>query len=351
MVVQALQAMGIQVWMVTGDSRGTGRAIAQELGIPIENVIAETTPPEKATFVSAIQDQAVKEGKGRQVTVTFVGDGVNDAVALAKANVGVAIGSGTDVAVQTASVVLIRSELTDVVTAIDLSRHTLARIRTNFRFAMVYNLICIPVAAGAAYPLMHVALHPMAAGAAMALSSVSVVISSLWLKRYVRPDLPKVIAQARHTVSQDNSSLSGILSSFMASRVPDVTIRLPSSSSSSTSTVVPAGASSSGASNSPQIAPNSPDLSPTERLQAVWKKRFGGRRKDGVRYAELPTNLEQESDGEEGGDADDEFELELEIPDDDDENENENEQTTMAARLTKPSQYQAIRSQTDGPAS
>jgi Cu+-exporting ATPase len=172
--VAALRARGLEVVMLTGDQRATADAIARQAGI--ERVIAEVLPDAKA--------KAIEELRGAHAPIIMVGDGINDAPALAQADVGVAMGSGTDVAIEAADVTLMRGRLAGVVAAIDLSRQTIRTIKENLVWAFGYNVILIPVAAGVLYPLWGVVLSPVLAGAAMAFSSVSVVTNSLRLKRW-----------------------------------------------------------------------------------------------------------------------------------------------------------------------
>ncbi|CAI0392639.1 unnamed protein product, partial [Linum tenue] len=182
-VVEGLQKMGVEPVMVTGDNWRTARAVAKEVGI--KDVRAEVMPAGKADVVRALQ----KDGS----TVAMVGDGINDSPALAASDVGMAIGAGTDIAIEAADYVLMRNNLEDVITAIDLSRKTFARIRLNYMFAMVYNVVAIPIAAGVFFPYLRIELPPWAAGACMALSSVSVVCSSLFLRRYKKPRLTTLL--------------------------------------------------------------------------------------------------------------------------------------------------------------
>ncbi|KAG4946396.1 hypothetical protein AAZX31_15G150500 [Glycine max] len=182
-VIEGLQKMGVTPVMVTGDNWRTARAVAKEVGI--QDVRAEVMPAGKADVVRSFQ----KDGS----IVAMVGDGINDSPALAAADVGMAIGAGTDIAIEAAEYVLMRNNLEDVITAIDLSRKTFSRIRLNYVFAMAYNVVAIPVAAGVFYPSLGIKLPPWVAGACMALSSVSVVCSSLLLKRYKRPRLTTIL--------------------------------------------------------------------------------------------------------------------------------------------------------------
>jgi len=173
-VIRQLEAMGLQVWMLTGDHQATAKAIANQLGIPPERAIAEVKPDGKAATVMKL----IAEGQ----RVAMVGDGVNDAPALASATIGIALSSGTDVAMETADIVLMRHDISDVVPAIELSRATFSKIRQNLFWAFAYNTLAIPVAAGILYPSFGISLNPTIAGLAMAFSSVSVVLSSLSLR-------------------------------------------------------------------------------------------------------------------------------------------------------------------------
>jgi P-type Cu+ transporter len=172
--VAALKRRGLEVIVLTGDARPTAEAVARRAGV--EKVLAEVLPEDKAREITGL--------KAQRHRVAMVGDGINDAPALAQADVGIAMGSGTDVAIEAADVTLVRGDLRSVVGAIDLSRRTISVIKQNLVWAFGYNVVLIPVAAGVLYPLWGVLLSPILAGAAMAFSSVSVVTNSLRLKRW-----------------------------------------------------------------------------------------------------------------------------------------------------------------------
>ncbi|MDD5187589.1 MAG: heavy metal translocating P-type ATPase [Methanoregula sp.] len=178
--VRRLKEKGLTVIMVTGDNHRTANAIARQIGI--DRVIAEVLPQDKAVTVKSLQE------KGE--CVAFVGDGINDAPALAQADVGIAIGSGTDVAIESGDIVLIRDDLLDAVAALELSKKVMGRIKGNIFWAFAYNTALIPVGAGVLYPFFGITLNPAIAALAMAASSVTVVSLSLLLRRYI-PDAKK----------------------------------------------------------------------------------------------------------------------------------------------------------------
>ena len=172
--VEQLKYMGIKVAMITGDNKKTAAAIGRQVGIDL--ILAEVLPQDKSTEVAKLQEQGL--------SVAMVGDGINDAPALAKADIGIAIGSGTDVAIESADVVLMKSDLMDVVTAIKLSRATIRNVKQNLFWAFIYNIAGIPLAAGVFYAFGGPLLNPIFAGGAMAFSSVSVVTNALRLRRF-----------------------------------------------------------------------------------------------------------------------------------------------------------------------
>ncbi len=177
--IRQMETLGLEVWMVTGDSRATAEAIGAEVGISPERILAETRPDQKAERVATLQ----ADGK----TVAMVGDGINDAPALAQANLGIAIGTGADIAMEASDVTLIGGDLHGVSTAVALSRRTMRIIRQNLFWAFGYNVLLIPVAMGVLYPFTGHLLNPALAAGAMAISSVSVVTNSLRLRSFEPP--------------------------------------------------------------------------------------------------------------------------------------------------------------------
>lgn len=185
--ISSLQKMGIRVVMLTGDNQHTAQAIATQLGL--DHVVSEVMPQDKEEQVRSFQAKGEK--------VAMVGDGINDAPALVRADVGIAIGAGTDIAIESADVVLMKSDLMDAVTAIQLSRATIKNIKENLFWAFIYNAIGIPLAAGVFYASLHWKLNPMFAAAAMSLSSVCVVLNALRLKLF-RPKQQDIIQKENH---------------------------------------------------------------------------------------------------------------------------------------------------------
>jgi P-type Cu+ transporter len=215
-VIKALQDRGTQVWMLSGDNITTAKAVAQRVGIPASNVLAEVLPSQKAEKVTYLQKtltsrssfRPANSSSPRRATVAMVGDGINDSPALTTADIGIAIGSGSDVAISSADFVLVTSDLRAVVTLLELSRVVFRRIKFNFAWAVVYNLIAVPVAAGCFYAIrsrgQHVRLDPVWASLAMALSSISVVLSSLAL----RSRIPGIGYRARRIEVEEKTESS-----------------------------------------------------------------------------------------------------------------------------------------------
>jgi Cu+-exporting ATPase len=180
--IEELKALGIDVVMLTGDNKKTAEAIRKQLHI--DRVVAEVLPQDKESEVRKLQENGKK--------VAMIGDGINDAPALARADVGIAIGAGTDIAIESADIVLMKSDLLDAVTAIELSKATIKNIKENLFWAFFYNTIGIPLAAGVFYGILEWKLNPMFAAAAMSLSSVCVVTNALRL-RFFKPKRRKIV--------------------------------------------------------------------------------------------------------------------------------------------------------------
>ncbi|KAM5540378.1 hypothetical protein V8D89_005836 [Ganoderma adspersum] len=200
-VLSRLQGQGLGTWMISGDNTVTAKAVARSVDIPETNVIAEVLPHQKAEKIQWLQQVGMKRPErglwkffswrrlNERCVVAMVGDGINDAPALTAADVGIAIGSGSDVAISSASFILVSSNLRSLMTLTDLSRTVFNRVKFNFFWASVYNLVMLPIAAGVVYPAGHARLAPVWASLAMALSSVSVVCSSLLLRLYREPKI------------------------------------------------------------------------------------------------------------------------------------------------------------------
>ncbi|ODV62040.1 heavy metal translocating P-type ATPase [Ascoidea rubescens DSM 1968] len=206
-VIKALHEMKIDCWVVSGDNEITAKAIAREVGIPENHVVSEVLPEEKANKIKWIQngsnlDSVFEENKNKKVKVAMIGDGINDAPALGAANIGIALGSGSDLALTSSDFILLSKEypLMTLLTLLKLSNKVFNRVRFNFGWALIYNCIGIPIAAGVIYPYKNSRLSPVWASAAMAASSVSVVLSSLALRLFKKP----AIVEESYLLKEEN---------------------------------------------------------------------------------------------------------------------------------------------------
>ncbi|MBX6748366.1 MAG: heavy metal translocating P-type ATPase [Micromonosporaceae bacterium] len=200
--VEQLQAMGLDVWMLTGDDPRTAEVVARQVGIERDRIVADVRPEEKAAHITALRRAGA--------TVAMAGDGINDAPALATADLGIAIGTGTDVAIAASDITLVGGDLRGIVTAIALSRRTVTTIKQGLGWAFAYNVLLIPVAAGVLYPITGTLLDPSLAAAAMAMSSVSVVTNALRLRGFRRPDGPAALRRRWTARVGDYAYLTGV---------------------------------------------------------------------------------------------------------------------------------------------
>ncbi|KKS75395.1 MAG: heavy metal translocating P-type ATPase, partial [Candidatus Azambacteria bacterium GW2011_GWA2_42_9] len=178
--IKLIKNLGLEVWMITGDNERTAKAMGEKIGI--KNIMAKVLPQEKSEKIKELQRGDPSTGLGAR-KVAMVGDGINDAPALTEADVGIAIGTGTDIAIESGDITLISGDPMGIYEAIKLSRQTLRNIKQNLFWAYIYNIVLIPVAAGVLWPVWGILLNPILAGGAMAFSSVSVVLNSLRLKK------------------------------------------------------------------------------------------------------------------------------------------------------------------------
>jgi len=219
--------LGMDVWMVTGDSCRTANAIANQLDLSADRVIAEALPVTKVEHVRNLQQQRDGKTNNKQI-VCMVGDGINDSPALVEADVGVSMGTGSDIAAEASDMVLVGGgggggSIAGICTALDLGRTIFRRIQWNLVFSLVYNVVGIPVAAGVLFPVFHTRLPPTLAAVAMALSSISVVLSSLALRLYRPPDVvatKSTTTTTTTTVSNSNNRWWFYLPFFFGRRSP-----------------------------------------------------------------------------------------------------------------------------------